>query len=71
MKNVSLHLLLIGLLAAPLIACDQSQDGPAERTGERVDEALEQTEDSVSDTIDSAGEKIEEAGDTVRDKTQQ
>jgi hyperosmotically inducible protein len=52
-------------------ACEQEQDGPAERAGERIDQAVEQTKDQVSDTVEKAGEKIEEAGDTIRDKTDQ
>ena len=65
------RILLIGLFAAPLVACDQAQDGPAERAGERVDETVEQTKDSVNDAVESAGEKLEEAGDAIREKTQQ
>lgn len=40
-----------------LTACEQ--DGPAERAGEKIDNAVE-----------SAGDKLEQAGDKIQEKTQ-
>jgi len=58
------------LLAAGLSACDQQQ-GPAEQTGEKIDEALENASEQLQESADAAGEKIEEAGDRLREKTDQ
>lgn len=51
--------LMLGATAAMVIAlvgCD-SNDGPAEKAGAKVDNA-----------IDDAGDKIEDAGDKIEDK---
>ena len=53
-------LLAIALLASTTLtiaACDTNK-GPAEKAGEKIDNAVEKT-----------GEAIEEAGDKIRDKT--
>jgi len=47
--------LLIGILFATIPAC-QKQEGPAEKAGKAVDNA-----------VDKAGQQIEKAGDEVQD----
>jgi hypothetical protein len=47
--------LLIGILFATIPAC-QKQEGPAERAGKSVDNA-----------VDKAGQQIEKAGDNIQD----
>lgn len=47
------------ILFVGFVAC-QKEEGPAEKAGKEVDEAVEQL-----------GEKAEEAGDKVQDATQQ
>jgi hyperosmotically inducible protein len=69
MKNLGIRILTLGFLAVPLLACEQPDKGPAERAGERVDEAVEQGKDAVDDAAESAGVKMEEAGDAIREKT--
>jgi hypothetical protein len=52
-------LVLVGLL--PLVGC---QEGPAERAGERVDNAARQVRDTVnppSGPLEAAGRKIDDA----------
>lgn len=41
-------MLALGLIAAPLAACD-SDDGPLEEAGEELDDAAEDVEDAVED----------------------
>ena len=57
-------------LAVFALACGGSNDkpaeGPAERAGEKVDEAG----DKVEQKADEAGEKIDEAGDKAEDKVE-
>ena len=55
MKRNVLSILLVVLSSAGLIGCEQ--EGPAERAGAKVDEAMEK-----------AGEKLEEAGDAIEEK---
>lgn len=53
-RTMGMILVLSSLLL--LSACEQ--DGPAERAGEKIDNAIE-----------SAGDKIEQAGDKIQEKT--
>lgn len=55
MKKIILSSLLIGVVAM-LAACER--EGPAERAGESIDNAVEK-----------AGKAIESAGDKIREKT--
>lgn len=57
MKLAITALMLASASLLALIGCEQ--EGPAERAGEKIDEAVE-----------SAGERLEEAGDKVREETQ-
>lgn len=63
MKNTMLWLAFVPFA----IACGGSNepaDGPAERAGEKMDNAG----DKVEQKADEAGEKVEEAGDKVEQK---
>ena len=64
--------LLMGIMMVPLVACEKK--GPAEKAGEQVDQAVEETKeelgefrDAIKDKLDpqgpaeEAGEKIDEA----------
>ncbi|MDX1564880.1 MAG: hypothetical protein R3236_05700 [Phycisphaeraceae bacterium] len=50
------------LLGMGLPACD-SDDGPAEELGEKIDEGVEE----VGEDLEEAGDEIEEAGDELED----
>ena len=54
------------LLAFGLTACEK---GPAEKAGEKIDNAAERAGDKIEDATDKAGDKMEEAGDKIEDKT--
>ncbi len=49
-----------------LAACEK---GPAERAGEKMDNAAENLGDNVENATDNAGDKLEDAGDKLEDKT--
>ena len=59
--------MIVGLGIA---GCDTDDDGPAERTGEKIDNAIERTGEQIEDVTDKVGRELEEAGDKVREKTQ-
>ena len=62
-KSRLITMLILGaVLGTGLAACEQ--DGPAERAGEKVDEAAR----DVRDGAERAGEKIENAAQDVKDK---
>lgn len=54
------------LFALGLTACEK---GPAEKAGEKIDNAAENMGDKIEDATDKAGDKLEEAGDKIEDKT--
>lgn len=76
--------LTVALVCGVLAGCEQ--EGPAEKAGERVDEAVEQTKDAIDDAgrqgpmermgekLDRGGEKageaVEDAGDEIEDAAQ-
>lgn len=56
-------LVLFGL---GLGAC--SKEGPAERAGEKIDNAVEETSESIDSAIENTGDKIEDAADKMEEK---
>lgn len=58
---------IIALLATPLAACD-SNKGPAEKLGENVDNALDETRDALDDAADEIKDGAEDACEDVSDK---
>jgi len=63
-KNVALVLLLGGLLGTGLVACEKK--GPAERAGEKIDDAAQQ----VKEGAEKAADKVEDAAEDLKDKVQ-
>ena len=55
------------LIIIGLAACEKQ--GPAEKAGEKIDNAAEKMGDKIEDATDKAGDKLEEAGDKIEDKT--
>lgn len=51
-------MLALGLISAPLAACDRD-DGPAEELGEELDDAA----DDIGDAAEDAAEELEDAAD--------
>jgi hypothetical protein len=68
--TIAKHLVLSGLLLLGLAACD-TNEGPAERAGEKVDKAMQETQEQLNQAKEETGEAIEKAGDKVRDQTSQ
>jgi len=65
-------MLLVSVLAVGAVACGGSKEppeGPAERAGEKVDNAAAETKEGAEDASEKAGEKMEEAGDKVKEET--
>ncbi|MCB1859328.1 MAG: hypothetical protein KDI63_13695 [Gammaproteobacteria bacterium] len=68
MKWNILRIILIGIFMATLMACEQQ--GPAERAGEKIDEAAENAGKQIDEAVEEAGDKLEEAGDKIKEQTQ-
>lgn len=65
LKNALLVSLLASMMA--LSACEK--DGPMERAGESVDEAVENTGDALDDAADNTEDAIDDAADDIEDAT--
>ncbi|WP_331343843.1 hypothetical protein [Cellvibrio sp. UBA7661] len=65
--NYLTRVFIIALLAFPLAACD-SNDGAAEKMGENVDEALDNTRDKLDDAADEIKDGIEDTCEEVSDE---
>ena len=67
MKAKKIPLAMLALMFAfGLAACEK---GPAEKAGEKIDNATEKMGDKIEDATDNAGDKLEEAGDKIEDAT--
>ena len=65
-------LLTVGIvLAFMMLAGCSEEKGPAEKTGEQIDEAAEELQDDAGEAAEATGDAIEEAGDSVEDATDQ
>jgi len=65
--------LLIGLMTISLWACEKK--GPAEKTGEKIDQAAEETKEGMEEAGEAVKEKLdpqgpaEEAGEKIDEAT--
>lgn len=65
-RNASIALVMIfGLMIA---GCSEEQ-GPAEKAGEQIDQAMEKAGDEIEEATDEMGGEAEEAGDTMEEET--
>jgi hypothetical protein len=62
MGKIFTVMVLGGLLGTGIVACEKK--GPAERVGEKLDDAAK----DVKDGVEKAGDKIEDAAEDVKDK---
>ena len=65
-KIISTSIFIL-LVFAP-VACEQ--EGPAERAGKKIDEALEDTAEKIEETGETIKEKAKEAKEEVKEATQ-
>jgi hypothetical protein len=65
MKTVITFLSAI-VLAAALGCSKQEEEGPAERFGKQVDEAVHEAEEYTGEKMEEVGETIEHAGEDMQ-----
>jgi predicted small secreted protein len=70
MKALNLVPIIALVLAGNVLTGCESNDGPAEKAGEKIDNAIEDTSEKIDNTVEETGEEIEEAADKLREKTQ-
>lgn len=59
---------VLGISTVGLAACDNK--GPAEKAGEKVDNATSKTGDAMDNAADKASDAADKAGDKVKDSTE-
>lgn len=61
------HLIIIAFASIFLIACD-TQDGPMEQAGEKIDEQYETVKDGVNQGIENLSDQAEDVLDKTEDQ---
>ena len=69
MKTSNKGVLVICLLAAVLGLNACKQEGPAEKAGQKVDQAVEQAGKTIDQAAEQAGKKIDQAGENLSGKS--
>jgi hypothetical protein len=67
MLKAHVFALLLAVFGVTSLAGCDTNDGPVESAGERVDDAYENTKDGVKDAADNAGDAIDDACDEATD----
>jgi len=65
-KFLAIMILILSIFA--FTACESK--GPAEKAGEKIDQAVEETTDKAKEVTEAVKEKAEEAGEEVKKSTQ-
>ena len=60
----TIFVLLVGTGILGLSACEEQ--GPAERAGETIDNAISEAQDRAEDVVDEAEEAVSEIGDAIQ-----
>jgi len=60
-----LNLMMIAMLLFTLAACEK--EGPAEKAGKKIDEAVEQAGEKVEETGEAIQEEVEDIGDKAKE----
>lgn len=71
--NTSFKTLALSLTAA-FALCGCPEQGPAEKAGEKIDEAAESVEEALTPDegpMEKAGKKLDEAGETIKEKAEE
>lgn len=70
MKARNALIALMMALGLTLAGCsDNDNQGPAEETGEQIDESMEEMGDEIEEATDGMGDDAEEAGDEIEEET--
>ena len=65
MRTVANFLVILMFVVSTGVMVGCETQGPAERTGERIDESFEEAERSFGETLEEAGDEIEDATDDM------
>lgn len=69
--NISLKVCVaVGVLALAMVMLGCQQEGPAQKAGKKLDQAVDKAEKTMDQAVDKAEKKIEAAGETMSDKAE-
>lgn len=60
---------LSAVVAMLAVVAGCEKEGPAEKAGKQIDQAVQQAGDQAKQAADAAGEKLKEAGDKIQDSS--
>ena len=68
--------IFLGMLAAAFlmssVACDKAKDqGPAEKAGAAIDQAVDQAKEKAGEAMEKAGDVMKDAGEKVKEAGQE
>ncbi len=62
--------LALVVIGVALAGCDKKAgEGPAERAGKKIDQAVDKAGEGIAKATNAAGETLKRAGDKIREKT--
>ncbi len=64
LKKIIVLISILVFLGIGTIGCER--EGPAERTGKKLDDAAEQVGEKAEKLMEKSGEKLEEAGEKMQ-----
>jgi len=64
LKKIIVLISFLAFLGIGTIGCEQ--EGPAEKTGEKIDDTAEQVAEKAEELKEETGEKLEEAGEKMQ-----
>ena len=67
-RNKSMTYLLAALLGSTIVSFGCSQEGPTEKAGKKVDEAIESITQEDEGTMEKAGKKIDETIEAAKNE---
>jgi len=67
-RILKLSTLLTCYLTLFLFVAGCNHQGPAEKAGEQIDEAIQETQQNVEEAVEESGEKIEEVGESIQNQ---
>ena len=62
-------ILIAGVFIIGLGGCPE-EEGPAERAGEEIDEAMEEAGEEAEDALEDAGDAMEDAGERLEESVE-
>jgi hypothetical protein len=67
MKRMRIVVALLTAVAAVTMVTGCEKEGPAEKAGKQIDQAVEKAGDQADKAADAAGDKLKDAGDKLKE----